>query len=234
MNKRIDLTNLGGFPMTQFTLSEMQDSYRNALSALSKFIGDKTILYGVEIVGVNVTSGWISVNGELMPFVGGPLNTQVYITDLPGVDRTFEDTTVYPVYFTKTATCALLGSFDFADLKTLDTYKVLQTTLETLLTDFAAHTHAYSAITGKPVIEKGSISIGNVAVESTHTITLVTTQANTGYFVGITIISNGTAFNDNNITWAVKDKTVNEFKIVVEDQSGVTNNIAIEYFIINF
>lgn len=119
MNKRIDFTNLGGFPFTQFTVQEMQQSYRGALSAMSRLIGDKTILHGVEIVGSNVTDGWISVNGELIPFVGGPLNTQVFITELPGIDRTFENLAVYPSYFTKVATCALLGDFDFADLVTL-------------------------------------------------------------------------------------------------------------------
>lgn len=118
MNKRIDLTNLGGLPMTQFTLSEMQDSYRPALAAMANLVGDKTILYGVESDGVNVTSGWIAVAGELIPFVGGPLNAKVVITEA-AVSRTFEDTTVRDVYFTKTATCALLGDFNFSELVTL-------------------------------------------------------------------------------------------------------------------
>ena len=118
MNKRIDLSNLGGFPMTQFTLSEMQDSYRGALAAMAKLVGSKTILYGVEVAGGTVSDGWIAYNGELIPFIGGSVNTKVVITETP-VSRTFEDTAVYDVYFTKTATCASLGDFNFSELVTL-------------------------------------------------------------------------------------------------------------------
>ncbi len=118
MNKRIDLSNLGGFPMTQFTLSEMQDSYRGALGAIATLAGSKVILQGVEIVGGNVTAGWISYNGELIPFMAGAYNDKVVITEA-AVSRVFEDTAVYDAYFTKTATCAAVGDFDFGDLVTL-------------------------------------------------------------------------------------------------------------------
>lgn len=115
MNKQIDLTNLGGFPFEQNTLKFLQESYTGALSALAKLCGDKTILFGVEVIGSNVTAGWISYNGELMPFVGGALAAQVSIET--SVDTAlFEDNVTRDTYITKYATCASIGDFDFNEL----------------------------------------------------------------------------------------------------------------------
>lgn len=115
MNKRIDLTNLGGFPFAQDTLKFMQDSYRGAFGGLAQMAGDKTIIAGVEVNGSNVTSGWIAYQGELIPFVGGVLGTDVIISET-ATDATFEDSSVFPTYYTKTATSGVGGAFPFSDL----------------------------------------------------------------------------------------------------------------------
>lgn len=115
MNKRIDLTNLGGFPLEQDTLKFMQDSYDAAFQAVAKLCGDKTILSGVVVTGGNVSSGWISYNNELVPFIGGALGAQVVIAET-STSATFEDGTDHAIYFTKTATCGAVGSFPFSDL----------------------------------------------------------------------------------------------------------------------
>ncbi|HML57975.1 MAG TPA: hypothetical protein PKA85_06360 [Ferruginibacter sp.] len=115
MNKQIDLLNLGGFPFEQNTLKFLQESYTGALGALAKLCGDKTILHGVEVNGSNVTAGWISYGGELIPFVGGSLASKVSIETI--VDTAiFEDNITRDVYFTKYATCAAVGDFDFDEL----------------------------------------------------------------------------------------------------------------------
>lgn len=115
MNKRIDFTNLGGFPMTQFTLSEMQNSYRAALAAMANLCGDKVIIFGAQVIGTNVTDGWISYLGELMPFIGGAFNPKVAIS-VVAAPRTFENNNIHNVYFTKTASCAVVGDFNFNEL----------------------------------------------------------------------------------------------------------------------
>lgn len=115
MNKRIELTNLGGFPLEQDTLKFMQDSYRGAFGGLAQMAGDKTIIAGVEVTGSNVTSGWIAYQGELIPFTGGVLGTDVVISET-SADATFEDSSVFPTYYTKTATSGVGGAFPFSDL----------------------------------------------------------------------------------------------------------------------
>lgn len=116
MNKRIDFSNIGGFPLEQDTLDFMQTSYRGALGAIAKLCGNKVIVTGVENDGAdNISDGWIVVDGELVPFVGGPLDTYVVISETPG-NAEFEDGNVKEVYYTKTATCGATGDFVFAEL----------------------------------------------------------------------------------------------------------------------
>lgn len=117
MNKRIDLTNLGGFPLEQDTLKFMQDSYAAAFGAVAGYFGDKVIVSGVQVSGGSVSDGWITYLGELVPFIGGALGADVVISEVTG-SVTFEDGVSREVYFTKTATCGVSGSFPFADLKT--------------------------------------------------------------------------------------------------------------------
>ena len=123
MNNRIDFSNLGGFPMTQYTADWMQKSFRNCFGAIANLLGDKVIVYGCDLVGANVTDGWICVNGELMPFTGAALGTG-FITINEAVEtRAFQDTNVYNAYFTKTATLGVAGAFLYSDLKKISTLK---------------------------------------------------------------------------------------------------------------
>jgi hypothetical protein len=117
MNKRADFTNLGGFPLEQDTLDFMQQSYRTAFGAIAKMCGDKSILYGVELIAGSYTNGWISYNGELIPFIGAVAASDVVITETAAATQAvFEDGTIRDVYFTKTATCGSAGSFPMAQL----------------------------------------------------------------------------------------------------------------------
>lgn len=118
MHKRIDFSNLGGFPLEQDTLDFLQSSYDAAFSAVAALCGNKVIISGVEVIGSNVTSGWIAYNGELVPFVGGPVGASVVISTT-STDATFEDNSMHPAYFTKVATCGVGGAFPFADLQPL-------------------------------------------------------------------------------------------------------------------
>lgn len=125
MNKRIDLSFNGGLPATQYTLDWMQDSYRAAFAGLAGMIGDKVIISGVAVVGGNVTSGWIAVNGELLPFVGAPVGTDVIIQEITE-DRVYNDNVNHTVYYKRQATIGSgAGSFPFADLTRPGTIKEL-------------------------------------------------------------------------------------------------------------
>ena len=94
----------------------MQSAYSifNAFGALA---GDKTIVSGCEIQGVNVTDGYIFYNNELLFFKGGiKQNTIVIIEQKQEVE--FEDKTLKDVYKTRYATFGVSGnSIPWGDFK---------------------------------------------------------------------------------------------------------------------
>lgn len=102
MNKRIDFTRLGGFPATQYTVNWMQESYRSAFGAIAEMVGNNTIICGVEINGAQATNGWISYNGELLPFVGGAV-MPTFIIEETKESRLFNDNESKEVYFMRRA-----------------------------------------------------------------------------------------------------------------------------------
>lgn len=112
---RIDFSNLGGMPVTQYSLLFMQTACRDAFSGIARLAGNKSIIAGVEVTSGNVSNGWISYNNELIPFIGGALGNDVVITETPE-PRTYQDGTEHPVYFKKVARCGAVGDFPFSDL----------------------------------------------------------------------------------------------------------------------
>lgn len=124
MNKRLDLTKLGGYPLTQKDADWLQESYRFALAAMSNMIGDKVILYGMTEGGGNVTAGWISINGELLPFEAGAIGTGEFIIDELVTSRTFNDGITKDVRFERVAKFSAGGPHNYADLVRLGTLKI--------------------------------------------------------------------------------------------------------------
>lgn len=219
MNKRIDLTNLGGFPLEQDTLKFMQDSYDAAFQAVAKLCGDKTILSGVVVTGGNVSSGWISYNNELVPFIGGALGAQVVIAET-STSATFEDGTDHAIYFTKTATCGAVGSFPFSDLVPLlslqnvwrpGDIKDRYCSNDYITANFDANGYGVNAEVGWRILyyevpgTAGRVAvgydptdplfqtIGNMGGEKTHTLTIAEMPAHTHSQTGVNAANSGTS-----------------------------------------
>jgi hypothetical protein len=114
--KRIDFSKLGGLHVYQDTLEYMQEEYRNSLMALSVFTGEKYVLSGCVDDGVNVSAGYIVVDGEIVPFAGGALAARIVVSEVV-TQESFDDATLKDVYYTKTAAFAGAGGFLYTDLK---------------------------------------------------------------------------------------------------------------------
>ncbi len=152
--KQIDFSKNGGFPLSQDRLAFMQQSYTEAIQTLAAICGDKTIVSGVVVTGANVSDGWIVYSGQLIRFVGGSLASRVVVTTT-GTGLTFQNGITNTVLNEPTASCALIGSFDFADLKRLDDTKTTQSAVATLVTSMTDLTNRINAlswgdISGKP------------------------------------------------------------------------------------
>lgn len=125
MHKKIDFTKTGGLWLTQNTLDFLQDATSTALDAIAKLVGDKAVIDGVVITGTNVSDGWISFNGKILPFLGG-LKTNHIDIDTIVANEQYDDGTLKPTYTTtslKMVAVASGTSFPFADLIYPGTFK---------------------------------------------------------------------------------------------------------------
>lgn len=66
------------FPFTTDVLNFMQEAMR-AIERIAGLGGDNYILSGCSVVGTSVSSGWVVLNGSLMPFKNGSVGANVAI-----------------------------------------------------------------------------------------------------------------------------------------------------------
>lgn len=110
----VKLDQTGGFPLETETLAHMQDAY-GIFQALGNIVGEKSIIKGCVVAGVNVSDGVVYLNGELLQFVGGAIQATVVVIET-AVSGEFEDGLVKPIYYTRYATFgAGVGAVNWAD-----------------------------------------------------------------------------------------------------------------------
>lgn len=99
----IDYNQAGGFPLSTQVLDAAQDAYKN-FNAFGNLAGALAIIDGCEpSSGGTVTNGFISIYGELLPFLGTTISDNVVIIETPDA-RGFEDGSVKAVIYTRYAT----------------------------------------------------------------------------------------------------------------------------------
>lgn len=118
--KTINFDLNGGFPLEQDVLERMQSTYLDTLLSLVGYLGvpqvGSYILSGCEVVGANITPGYMYIDGSLCYFAGvvGDIDTKISkITVISSAD--FENATTNDV-FTETYALAdvsglALGAF---------------------------------------------------------------------------------------------------------------------------
>jgi hypothetical protein len=127
------IVSASGFPGTNKTLRFIQDAFREPLGALAQMAGEKTIITGVVAEGKGVSNGFITYQGEIIPFQGGTIATTVtIIEEFENADYNIDvnDDTILdslPAYRTIYAMCGTGGIdiFNFSELTPLKTIKEL-------------------------------------------------------------------------------------------------------------
>jgi len=100
---RIDFDQPGGFPLETETLAFMQTTYSLLLNKIGELAGERSIISGCVTTGSTVSDGFIYVNGEILPFVGGFVQPNVVIIEETET-REFEDTELRTVFYKRYAT----------------------------------------------------------------------------------------------------------------------------------
>ncbi len=104
--KLLDFSKLSGWPASTSTWKYQQEQLLQ-LQMLSMLGGNNYILQGCDVLGsippTTTGDGWVVIDGEVLPFVGGA--TQAYVSIVENVtNRSFLDTTINPYYKDRYAT----------------------------------------------------------------------------------------------------------------------------------
>jgi hypothetical protein len=99
---RLNFNQSIGFPLETNILDEMQTGY-NIFNAFGAIVGNFSIISGCTVVGTTVIDGVIFINGEVLDFKGGVVQTNVIIVETK-TKLEFEDASTHDVIFTRYAT----------------------------------------------------------------------------------------------------------------------------------
>lgn len=248
-----------GFPLETEILDEMQKAYSlfNALGALA---GDFSIISGCELTGATIADGVVFINGEVLEFRGGVVQTNVIIVETKQ-QREFEDFVSRDVIFTRYATFGTATTqWLWADFKPGIASKLLPamfagitTQLETIIeklntierdakvqlqSDFNQNNNTLKDfIKNKPnfinFLHRGVFAISDVgSTDELKTVTFPTVGTNNYMIVG-SMVSLGSNFDvDNDVVWMVREKTNTSFKITLRELTGGVQNLSFEYMLI--
>ena len=246
--KTIDFSKNGGLPLSQDRLAYMQTAYTEAVQALAKLAGDKTITSGCIVTGSNISDGWIVYNGELIRFVGGNLAANVAISTT-GTGLVFKNGINNTVLNEKTASCALIGTFPYSDLVRLPDLKTTYMAIASLTSSIIAlgeriDNLAWGDISGKPssyINYSAKVYLGDVGNpassainnnDSKWTIT-IPDQGINDYIVAGSLVGNHTNMDlDNDVMWITGGYTRTTFDICIREVSGVVQDLSFAFAII--
>lgn len=100
---RIDYNQPGGFPLSTQILSAAQEAYKT-FNAYGQLAGELAIITGCNDINVNeVSDGFVSINGELLPFKASTKSQYVVIVESAD-ERGFEDGSTKKVIYKRHAT----------------------------------------------------------------------------------------------------------------------------------
>lgn len=184
--KKIDFSQLGGFPLTQSAMDFLQHSYNDVLAAVSQVAGDFVILSGLTQSSPNIyTDGWVTYNGNILYFVGGIGQTNV-VSNTATSSRTYADGTTKNVESTVTVSFTTGSGVPFANFVRLN-LQLLNTAVTAASAAAAASlTAANNALTAANTAltnANNALTIANQALTTgttqTTQITAIQTQVNT-------------------------------------------------------
>lgn len=148
MYKRIDFGQLGGNPIDQDNLQWMQDSYRSAFAAIAGLVGSKVIISGMAVTGPNISNGWLTYNGELLPFTGGAIGDgSIVVQEIANDPVQFQNGDSHVVEIKRVAVLGGPATFNYSELTNIGVLKrmwlpgdtkMIQVTMDYIAANFDA------------------------------------------------------------------------------------------------
>lgn len=114
--KKIVLTESGGFPLKQYTLDKMQQSYFELFFSMLNFLGinentGKYIIKGCEVSAGVISAGWLFIDGELVKFDGAAGDATTKLEKVVTAETAaFKNGQNKPVYITSAVQITTTGT----------------------------------------------------------------------------------------------------------------------------
>lgn len=89
MKINIEFLQTGGVPLTNDLMDTLQSAYQ-IYNVLGDLAGNFTILSGCDISGATISPGIVVINGDVLPFEGGLITSDVFIEETE-ILKTFQD-----------------------------------------------------------------------------------------------------------------------------------------------
>lgn len=226
--KRI-VTSATGFPYNTKTLEHLQEGFSEPIKQLARLVGEYTILTGVEKSDTNVSHGFVVVNGNIYPVLGGltslenPKFAFVQQTDNAMYDVTGSGigSELLPAYITEYFQLVESGDFAFllSDLTRLKTIKQQQAAIpEKFIVPLASGTINFQYSEGS--YQQKNIPIPNFGISNYHvSLTVRNTDSEA------TVIDKVALANVNAI---VTHKGTSQVGIFI-DSKGANQNFAVDW-----
>lgn len=121
----LNFIQAGGFPMDVNVLDQMQTAYK-LFNGLGQLAGDLSIIKGCTIAGNTVSDGVVYINGEVLEFRSGFIDTNVIIVQ-EVQNKVFENGSNNEVHYTRYVTFGTAAtSWLWNDFKRVDSLRNIQ------------------------------------------------------------------------------------------------------------
>lgn len=239
-----------GFPLETDILNAMQTAY-TLFNALGHIAGEKSILSGCVTVGQNVTDGVIFLNGEVLEFRGGFVQTTIVIQE-EITSLEFEDGTFKEVVKVRFATFGVAStSYLWADFKRAYPTNIIKeikdkidgiasgaevnvqanwTQADNTQDDFIKNKPTGTLLTylRKAVYLFPTPIVGTDVRETISFPTIGTAN----YMVLGSFITNGGSQNEPKPSWSIKNRTATSFQLLLPDINNTNEQLSFSYVII--
>ena len=255
MNK-IDFTKYQEFPVSAETYGFMQNMMQ-LVAKLASLGGTNYILDGCVTSGGNVSAGTVVINGELLPFAGGIINSHVVIAELKTGVQVY-DVNYADLYYDRKV---IFGggsnqiewnSFQrVTDLLTLANKAVTWSNVSGKPSAFPPlnHSHLWSELSDKPtsyppsahthpfpILTTGSFYLGDTNVDSKFTIALDPALDTRDYNVLPVLRIDSNSLSDwnanNDVLVVLGDKFGGYFEVMLREVSASLQHLWLDYVII--
>lgn len=162
MRLNIKFLQTGGVPLTNDVMDVIQEAY-SIFNVLGDIAGHLTILSGCVVTGNTVSPGIVVINGDVLFFEGGLINSTVFI-NTEVINKTFQSQEYKALIENKTVRFGLSSQnnmWNWSDFVRLDTLKMMKEKIAgaALQTDLTSLTDRVKVLEKKtaPIINGGVV-----------------------------------------------------------------------------